>query len=289
MKKMLLLTDFSDASRHALQFARSLFSDTVADFHLMCVYPVEADAFYSRNHVTQAAHTAFADQLHEVVAQLRHEAPTGWHTFRSSAHPGTLLEVATQAIGAETYDWVVIGAKKDGTNPLFGNSATALIRQLRANILVVPVDAPIRPVWQVVLAADFARLKNCKLLEPLKELVALKGANLTLLTVKTPGKPIVYANQEARIRQFLAPIEPGVTQVQAPDARQGIDTYLNGHPVDLLVTIPKHKSWSDVLANNSVTRSLAYRPPVPLMVLYDDGRSDEPRLIDDLSNLDYAL
>ncbi|MGO8609027.1 universal stress protein, partial [Rhizobium johnstonii] len=62
MKKILVLTDFSEASRHALQFARSFFSDTVAEFHLLCVYPVEEDSFYSRNHVAQTACTAFAEQ-----------------------------------------------------------------------------------------------------------------------------------------------------------------------------------------------------------------------------------
>jgi hypothetical protein len=40
MKKILLLTDLSEASRNALTFARSFFSDTVADFHLLCVYPI---------------------------------------------------------------------------------------------------------------------------------------------------------------------------------------------------------------------------------------------------------
>ncbi|MBO0935414.1 universal stress protein [Fibrella sp. HMF5335] len=289
MKKILLLTDFSEAAHNALHFTRSFFSDTVADFHLLCAHPVEADPFYSQKHVTQTAHTAFSEQLFNLVTDLRQQATTNWHTYRATALPGPLLSVVQGVLTTDNYDYVVVGAKKDGTSVLFGNTATTLIRQLEANVLVIPVDARPKPVRSVVLATDFARLKNCKLLCPLKELVTLKGATLTLLTIDTPGKQPVHTEQEVRIRQFLLPIEPAVARLQAPDPRQGIDAYLAGHPVDLLVTIPHHKGWIDALNGTSVTRSLAYTPPVPMLTIYDNGHSDQPRLINDLSNLDYAL
>lgn len=289
MKKILLLTDFSEASRNALAYCRSFFGDTVADFHLICAYPVEVDHFYTQKHVAQTARTAFTDQLHDMVTELRHQTDNDWHTFRSSARPGTLLDVVNQAVDAEPYDYVVIGAKKDGTNELFGNSATALVRQLKANVLVVPVDARPEPVRRVVIATDFDHLQNCKLLCPVKDLVTLKGATLVLLTIDTPGKKVIHLQQEVHIRQFLKPVEPELTRLQATTAKKGIDAYLAGHPVDLLVTIPQHKGWTDVLTGNSLTRSLTYAPPVPLLTLFDDGRTDHPKLVDDLSNIDYAL
>ncbi|GAB4006277.1 hypothetical protein GCM10028808_07920 [Spirosoma migulaei] len=289
MKKILLLTDFSEASHKALEFARSFFSDTVVDFHLLCVYPVEADGFYSPRHVAETVHTAFISQLRDMVTELRKQPAIDWHTFRSSAMPGKLIDVVRQNLDAEAYDLLVIGAKKDGTNELFGNSATTLIRQLNANILVVPFDAVSKPIRRIVLAIDFANLKSCKLLCPVKELASLKGATLTLLTIDTPGKKAIRLEREISIRQFLAPLEPTVARLQSSDARKGIDDYLAGHSVDLLVTIPKHKGLNDILTGKSITRSLAYMPPVPMLTLYDDGSSDQPRLIEDLSNLDYAL
>ncbi|MVM39382.1 universal stress protein [Spirosoma sp. HMF3257] len=289
MKKILLLTDFSEAAHKALQYARSFFSDTVADFHLLCAYPVEPDGFYSPKHVAETVHAAFVSQLRDVVKELHQQTNVDWHTFRSSAKPGKLIDIVREALDEEAYDLVVIGGKKDGTNELFGNSATQLIRQLNINVLVVPVDTDSKPIRSVVLAVDFANLKSCKLLCPVKEIVSLKGATLTLLTIDTPQKKSIRVEQEVRIRQFLAPIEPTVAHLQSPDARKGIDDYLAGHPVDLLITIPKHKGLADILTGNSVTRSLAYMPPVPMLTLYDDGSSDKPRLIEDLSNLDYAL
>lgn len=288
MKKILLLTDFSEASHNALKFAHSFFSDTVADFHLLCVHPVNPKSIHNPLLVVETPPSPYADQLQEVVTELRRDAVNDWHTFRSSACPGQLLEVAEQSLGAEVYDFVVIGVDQDDTNGLFGNSAIALIRRLKVNILVVPVDARAPSIRQVVLAADFVNLKNAKLLSPVKDFVTLKRADLTLLTIDTPGKKVIPVEQEIHIRQFLTPIKPSIARLQAPTAKQGIDEYLAGHSVDLLATIPRHIEWADAMPESSVTRSLAFTPAVILLTLYDDGSDDQPQPINDLSTMDYA-
>lgn len=291
MKKILLLTDFSTASCNALRFARSLFSDTVADFHLLSAHPAEPNDGFDSRPVAEVGHSTYADQLHATVMGLRREATNDWHTFRSSDKPGHPLRVIEQAIKAEGYDFVVIGPQPDDddTNVLFGNSTIALIRQLRANVMVVPVNALMRPIRHVVLAADFANLKNCKLLGPVKEFVLLKGADLTLLTIDMPDEDAIRIEREAHIRQFLLPVEPTIARLKATSAKEGIDAYLNGHPVDLLVTIPQRESRTDALTGSSVIYSSAHMPPVPLLRIYDDGSNDLPEQVDDISSINHTF
>lgn len=288
MKKILLLTDLSEASHNALQFARSFFSDTLADFHLLCVHPVEPGSLHNPLLVIDATRSAYADQLDGVVTRLRREATNDWHTFRSTACRGQLIEVVQRSLEAEAYEFVVIGPNPDDANGSFGNGAIALIRQLKANVLVVPVDAHPGLVRQVVLAADFAHLDNAKLLGPVKDLVTLKGAALILLTIDTPGKDIIYVEQEAHIRQFLAPVAPTIARLQAGSAKQGIDAYLAGHPVDLLVTIPRRSGGTDALAENTTTHAQPFSPPVLLLTLYDDGSTDHPQSIVERLAMDHA-
>ncbi len=289
MKKLLLLTDFSEASNHALAFARSSFGDTVADFHLLCVYPAEPDGLYRPLHSAEATRTVYADRLNELVNALRREATTDWHTFRSSACQGELLAIVEKSLDREVYDFVIIGAKKDGTSELFGHSAIALTRQLKANILVIPLDAPSRPIRRVVVATNFANLKNAKLLGPIKELVALKGGELTLLSINTPDKNAVLIEQEIHLREFLKPIEPSIARLEAPDARQGIDLYLAGHMVDLLVMIPRYKAQANPMTGDGPVFPWAYTPAIPLITLYNDGSDDLPVLVDDVSTVAVAV
>lgn len=284
MKKLLLLTDFSEASRHALDYARSFFSDSVADFHLLCVYPPESTAAYNPMYCHEASHTAYADQLNDILTQVRREATTNWHTYRSAVCPGTWLDIIGKSLDMESYDFVVMGAQKDGTSALFGHCAIALTRQLKANVLVVPVNALAGSIRRVVLATDFARLKNAKLLGPLKDMVTLKGADLTLLTIDVPDKNAIQAEQELHIRKFLAPVDPIISHLKATTASEGIDMYLAKRPVNLLVMIPAVKH--DTGARTWESRT--YTPPVPVLTLYDDGHTDQPQRIEDLANVAYA-
>ncbi|MCY7360041.1 MAG: universal stress protein [Rudanella sp.] len=278
MKKILLLTDFSEASHNALAFARSFFSDSVVNFHLLCANSLEPAI--SPANVAQTTRMNYASQLQHIITELHREATNDWHTYRSSSRPGKPLNVVEQAITEEAYDFVVIGPQPNETNELFGNSAIDLIRQLKANVLVVPGNSEPRLIRRIVLAADFANLKNSKLLEPVKDLVSLKGATLTLLTIDTPNKAVINVEQEAHIRQFLLPIIPNVARLQSPTAKQGIDAFLTANLVDLLVTIPAGNARTELSTSSRNTRSKSFAPAVPLLTLYDDDTNDRPKPVD---------
>ena len=290
MKKILLLTDLSEASHNALTFARSFFSDTVADFHLLCVHPLAPGNQHNPLLAYKKLPSIQADKLNNVVNELRRAATNDWHTFRSSASSGQLVDVVTQSLAAELYDFVVIGPQPEETGDLFSNSAIELVHRLRANILIVPSQAAFdRPVYRIVLAADFALLKNAKLLSPLKELVTMKGASLTLLTVDMPDKDVIELRHETHIRQFLMPIEPTIARVKASSAILGINDYLEAQPVDLLVTIPNYQDRIQTLTSSRVTRLKAFTPAVPLLTLYDDNSTDLPVPVDELAAMPVAL
>ncbi|MBO0947157.1 universal stress protein [Fibrella forsythiae] len=289
MKKVLLLTNFSPASRHAVAFARAFFGDVATDFHLLYPHPDTPDGIHEPRYDADTTRVSYMSRLHEAVGTLRDETITDWHTFRSSDKPGQPYDIVEESVDAEAYDIVVIGPSDEGTDIVFGNSAIALIRKLKANVLVVPDAAPIRPIHQIVLAIDFANLTDYQLLDTVKELVLRKGATLTLLTIDTPDKKVIHVEQEALIRHHLRPIDPTIAHIQASNAKQGIDDFLAGHTVDLLVTIPRYKGRPNPSATNSHVRAKAFSPAVPLLTIYDDARTEAPEHIEDLSNLDFAL
>ncbi|MBD2756536.1 universal stress protein [Spirosoma validum] len=291
MKKILMLTDLSEASHNAFDFARAFFQDTPTDFHLLYIYPAQTGGFDGLKHNAESAQlaTTSANQLQHMVTELRQQAIHKKHTFRSSALPGKPLEVVKQLVQAEAYDFVVIGPQQNDTYGLFGNSAIGLVHELKANVLVVPINASLRPMYQVVLAIDFANLKNNNLLSPLKEFVTRRAALLTLLTIETPDNSVIHPEQEIHIRQFLNPIKPIVAHLQAPSPKEGIDAYLAEHPVDLLVTIPHYKSIANALSGDSHSHTQAYTPLVPLLTLYDDGSNDLPELVADPSAVEDTL
>ncbi|QJW89971.1 universal stress protein [Spirosoma taeanense] len=286
MKKILVLTDFSEASHNALAVARSLFSEIDADFNLLCVHPQRSQGFTPLFNFG-TARVDYDDLFQNLLMELQGQASTERHTFRSSVCPGQLLQTVERAVLLEGYDLVVIGARKDSFE-WFGQRATNLIDQLKSNLLIVPVNMSSRRVHEVVLATDLANPVDTEQLSSLKELITIKGASLVLLNIDTPPKSVMHYEKETLIQQYFTPIQPAIVHLQALDARQGIDAYLAAHSVDLLVTIPYHRWRTDRLASGRKKHAQPFIASVPMLTLYDDGSKAQSKSADRLATRTYV-
>ncbi len=284
MKKILLLTDFSEASQNALNFIHSFFSDTASHVHLLYPYPRGNEDSLIPINVIGRNRPVYTGQLQDMVVG---DGTDTRQTFHTSGLAGQPVDLIRHSVEDKMYDFVVIGPTEDSTDTVFGHHAIELVRKLKANILVVPASAQPKPVQQIVLAIDFATLTNYQLLDPVLELVQHKSATLILLTVATPGKRVIHVEQESHIRQYISPIDPTIAHVKASSAKEGIDAYLASHPVDLLVTMPRYSNRSKSSKDGNPLLAKAFSPAVPLLTLYDDR--EPPMFIEDLSNLDFAL
>lgn len=277
MYKVLLLTDFSTASQHAIAHAQTLFDDVATDFCLLHVFPIEPELGYGSAFVLADERQAAEQSLEKLQHTLTEQPVPDYHTYRNMVAVGDLEGAVAQLVKQEAFDVVVVGATGAGQSKLFGSVATGIIRRAKTNVLVIPASAAIRPLKQVVLATNYTSVNDSESLVILKELVSRKAAQLTLLTIEKPGK----ANQKpSEVDQLYVEHALEATQddeyiIRDENVQHGIDTYLDTHTVDMLVMIPHHKSVVDVLLNTSVTRAVAFNPRVPLLTLYDTALADK--------------
>lgn len=275
MYKILLPTDFSAASRHALAFAQALLADTAADFCLLHAYPIETamapgGAFLLADEIQIAGENL--QRFREEVAQSP-EPP--YHTYRTLVAPGGPVGVIETLMRQEHFDLIVLGATGTGYSEWLGSVATGVVRQAETNVLVVPVSAPIRPLERIVLATDYRSVNDAGSFAFLKDLASRKLANVTLLTIAEAETPVSEVNEQYVLRA-LSDLAVDQYVVHDEDVVQGIQAYTDTHTVDLLVTVPHHRSVFDVLTGRSVSRSIAYRPRVPLLTLFDTPVHTQP-------------
>ncbi|GAB2515533.1 universal stress protein [Spirosoma aerophilum] len=272
MYKILVLTDFSAASRHALSFAQALFADTAADFCLTNAFPFEPEMSYGGAFWLE-------EEQHETKKNLRHlqESMTQlpqpvYHTYRTMIILGEPVQAVDRLLTQEHFDLIVLGTTGMGKNALFGSVATGMIRQAKANVLVVPTSAPIRPLEQLVLATDYQSVNDAGSLALLTGIASRKAATLTLLTIENPNEPTSQPSEGSRqyVLQALEGVRTIPYAIHDDDVLHGINAYLDLHTVDVLVMLPHHKGFFDVIRNKSVSRSVAYQPRVPLLTLYDE-------------------
>lgn len=270
MKKILLLTDFSEASRKAIHYAQALFSDVAAEFQLLHTYIVDTADAYGAVLYIEEIEKQVTQQLKTLLAEITTQPVPDHHQYTTRSYPSTPIGTVEWLLSKEHFDYIVLGASGTGNNPLFGSVATGLIRRAGANILIVPDNAPIRPLRQVVLATDYRSINHLHSLRPLKDMLTLKGANLTFLTIRGRGNQgQALAEKSLALTNYFDTVGTETYFVRNDEVEKGIDEYLATHPVDLLVTVPHHRSLLDILMGRSTTRKLAYHPQVPLLCLYD--------------------
>lgn len=274
MYKILILTDFSAASRHAVAYAQALFADTAADFCLFNAYPVEPALEYGAAFLLAEGRDAAEQNLHTFQQSVTDSPQPAYHTYRNLVALGEPVEAVTRLLTMESIDLIVVGATGAGHTERVGSVATGLLRQAATHVLVVPLTAAIRPLTQVVLATDYGSVNDTQSMGLLTDLISRKAAELTLLTVDDPKHPEHQASIASRryVQQAFEAVQTTLYSIHDQDVRQGIQAYLDSHPlVDMLALLPHHKGLLDVLRKQSVSRSIAYHPTVPLLALYDDG------------------
>ncbi|GAB3163149.1 universal stress protein [Telluribacter humicola] len=273
MYKILLLTDYSDASRQAIAYAQQLFADTPVDFCLLNAFPVEAEVAYGLSYAATNYWQLAQDSIIELRQEVEQESVSELHTYRTEVLPGGPINALELQLSREPFDLVVVGATGAGVSEWLGSVATGVVRHANTHVLVVPATATAGLIQQAVLATDYQPVASAQSFSLLKDIVARKGAQLTLLHIEA-GQQVAPVAEEV-VRQYIlnnfAGTKVETATVIGQEVLQGLNYYLDASKADLLVMLPHHKSILDVLLGNSLTRSVAYHPRVPLLTLYDRG------------------
>lgn len=271
MKKILLPTDFSRASERAIHYALAMFDDTACEFTLLNTYTTNTEpeiAMYVLDDLKKNAENLMASFL----KGLKHFDTASHHTFKTEYMPvsaGSAIEILNQT---NQYDLVVLGASGAGNNLFFGSVATDVVRNVTTNTLVVPTNSAISPLKNVVMAVDYDQVSNFKIFDNLKDLLARKDAQLTLLTVLKDEQSADELDglTKYEYHNYFNNIKINDYFIKNTDIEKGIKEFLEIHRADMLVMVSRHHSFLDVIFNRSVTRKFAYHPSVPLLSIYDE-------------------
>ncbi|WP_247231773.1 universal stress protein [Telluribacter sp. SYSU D00476] len=271
MKKILVLTDFSEASAHAFAYVSSLYSSDFCEFTLLHCFLPPPDTLYHiiQEDALEKAH----ERMQQFILPLLNTCRRLTHTYELRVLPGPVVAIVELTCELEHFDLVVLGTSGAGKSRLVGSIATALIRKLSNHVLSVPLHASLRPLKEIVIAMDYSESSPGAVYKLVTELAHRTPARLTCLTVidqdQSPAgvevdKTEVYTChfRDEQIRQCF-------TTNRSKAA--GIQHYLKEYPSDMLVMISHHKATLDILLDRSLTRRFVYQGQIPVLALAEDA------------------
>ncbi|NOQ76111.1 MAG: hypothetical protein GQ574_29180 [Crocinitomix sp.] len=274
MKKIVLMTDFSENARKAIKYGINLFGDSV-EYLLVHSYTVRkaTGSFADIGAlIRQDALNDFENEIHFIKNEFSHFPDLKISTICKEGDPVDVINNLDNSLGI---DLIVMGTKgASGLSKIFIGSVTAsLIRKTKYPVLSVPEEAVFKSIDKIVFAADLALNRNAVLTYPLKSIARKNNSEVLLLHILNEGELAKgfdnYKLNKLEMSADLEGIKKTMNFVETNNKTEGIVQFCIKNNADLLTVIARHNTFFDKLFHKSVSQELAYSLKMPLLTLED--------------------
>jgi nucleotide-binding universal stress UspA family protein len=268
-------TDFSDNAYKAAYFALEMFKGQPCRFYLTHTY---TPAFYRAEYLLHSpGQIGLGDFYREKVMkklrkfqkQLELKASDS-HEFFCHAAFNSLAEELNDMGRKETLDLVIMGTQgaTGAKEVLFGTHAVQVLHKASCPVLVIPEEAEVGSVEDVLFPTDYTPNYRQLPLKVLLHILERPGVTLHVLHAFTPedSKP---NRQRARkeLEEMLSPYESEFTETGEMGIVQAINTYARKVPIQLLVMVRNEHSFLENLLVTPVIDLIGFHSKIPFMVL----------------------
>ncbi len=261
MLHILLPTDFSEASLHAIEYALLLFGNESPEFHLLNVYdipPTNGGSLISMHEVIKQSRE---EDMKELIDNLTTKYRILHPQFRFFIEPGNISS-NIQALNKEyQYDFIVMGTTGASglKEVLLGSTASSVIQNVHLPVFVIPEKAPIIAPTSIALAVNQNQIPEdaSKLLAYLVEKF---NSKLHLIHIENSKDPLYLDLDDVagELRKYLpGHIEIYQSSEKNEKTEEAILDYLSEHDIHLLVTLHKKRNFIQKLFSTSFTKQLA--------------------------------
>lgn len=274
MQNILLLTDFSESSKNAINYTLQLLQSKTIQFHL--VYVHKASAFTSADLMTTGNANLYAsivkspkEDLEDLAAALHLKYKNDRHTFLTHIDYDVFTDAVNQIITQNAIDLVVMGTNgvTGADEVVFGSHTLHVIRNVSCPTLIIPKHFKFSKPETVLIPLDEKDVLNKKRLQQVTNLVDKHTSKYDILriteTANSDQEDLKLLNKLLQSNNFI------YHQVVSVPMHHVVDTYLQTNPIDFEVFIIQKTSFLERLFKGSPITKHSKIASVPLFVLHD--------------------
>lgn len=279
MKKILVPTDFSGASRNAEEYAASLAKAFNAEITLLHVYREYLPATVGPEpwKVTiGGSHLENEKLINREVDYLKRQYSIDVKAVvQNGSRSSTIKDVANETQA----DLILMAIRSDRRSRIAGTTVLNTIRKTKVPVLIIPDGAKFNPIKNIVLAIDFDEMIDNTCIDPLFELYKKFDSSLRVLHVeeKVVESKASEVPEKLHMGVVLSRFTYQYDRMESYEIEEGIQNFIDKHPTDLLVLIAHHHTIYERLFETIHTKSLSLKIKLPLLVLrHQQSRGNQP-------------
>jgi nucleotide-binding universal stress UspA family protein len=271
--KILIPTDFSKCADNAIAYGCSIAAQTGATVTLLHVlYPFEA----VNNDVYQALWLEDyiklrKDELKRLADELAKKTEFAHVKVEELVEIGFPVTQICKAAKDIKADLIIMGATgaTDLATLFLGSNASGVLANTRIPVLTVPTKSKFHTLVTAVFPTDFNLNITEGSAKVLRDLLNTQSARLTILHINAEKGTQPNVMGEELLNEKLAYTNHYFHYVQAQDISLAVNEYIQTSGVGLLVSVSHDHGFLHRLFYESVSKNLAFRTHIPMLVLHD--------------------
>lgn len=271
MAHILLLTDLSDNSMHAAEYAVRLFGahgNKYTLLHALADVPVDP---YMAQWTTLESIKTSEEGLGLFANRLRER--TGVDRMERRVIYGLLPMVMGDLVEKERIDLVVMGRRGEANALFFGSNAVDVVKHTRSAVLIVPGSAALTDVGRILLADD-RREFQADDLAPLRRIAMLKKADVLVAHLEITGQEHKTTADQGLYDLALKDVVHTFTSAVGTDVAEGLEKLAHENRMDMIAVLHRHLNLVEGLFHRSAAKKMVLGTELPLLVLQHRGHSD---------------
>ncbi len=278
MKKILVLTDFSENAWNAIFTALKLHENTEALFFITnCFEPSFAGVLGERSKerlavIYESLEKNSDAQLNEVLKYLNRHHQTEQHEFRKISIGKDIIDAIKEFLKENEVDLIVMGARgATGAREVFmGSNAVKVIKKIKNYpILAVPQEHDFKSLETIVFPTDFSHAYSVSELRALIDLAKCWSSEILIFQVSQElNLSETQKKNKKYLEEFLGEVNHrSVTAEMKVNVKEAIETIVENSEADMIALIKYSHTFLEKLTREPVVKKMAFKSKVPLLVL----------------------
>lgn len=279
IKRILVPTDFSDASANALQCARWLAEKFSASISVIHTYHLPYQEPFTPSEVLEQVAEQqqkwWTRRLREFVGESSHPEDE-FVISRVPIHWEAVLGAAVDEIvrrSNQHTDLIILGASGQHylSEKIFGSVSSAVARMAHCPVLLIPAK-PFFPIFHRILYAGNAFSSNSKMIGEVVDFAKHFVAQVHFIHIRLPEDTSESDPMEqltSLVQAIAPPLAFEVKEVKDEKSPwEGIYQYAFSHDINLITVVSRQRNFWDSFLHHGLTQKLALEARLPILVLH---------------------
>lgn len=274
MKQILLLTDFSENSINAIQYALEFSKNEACHFYLMHVHKASSfttgDLMLSpSNNVYDSIIKAPKQRLTKLAEDLEQQHQNTNHHFEIIVDFDNFTDSVNQVVKSKNIDLIVVGTNGStgAQEVIFGSNTLNVVRKVPCTTLVIPEGYKYKPLYSVLLPLDSRDTVSGSSIKSLKDFLVKQNLNLNVLRVNPDND-----NPEFTLfdRSNLEGLKYDYFIINNVPVHYATNSFIQIEPIDLIAILVKDEGFFSRLFSGSMITKLSSALRLPMLVLHNN-------------------